>query len=141
MQSCLQSEMFLSNSIDMMKNLPLLLWVSLVWLLNFCLNLIYHTVKPILNTRKNTEKFLKGILDLWCLGKIEKTLNLFLATNTLTIAWSTIHKYTEKYWKVFGWNFGSLMSRQNWKDFELILGDEYIKNRMMYNSFKGPILN
>ena len=49
--------------------------------------------------------------------------------------------YQEKYWKVFKRNFGSLMSRQNWKDFELILGDEYIKNRMIYNSCKGPILN
>ena len=31
-----------------------------------------------MNTRKNTEKFLKEILDLWCLGEIEKTLNLLI---------------------------------------------------------------
>ena len=42
----------------------------------------HRSVEPIMNTRKNTENFLKGILDLWCLGKIEMTLNLLLFFNT-----------------------------------------------------------
>ena len=42
----------------------------------------HRSVEPIMNTRKNTENFLKGILDLWFLGKIEMTLNLLLFFNT-----------------------------------------------------------
>ena len=70
----------------------------------------------------------KRNFDLWCLSKIEKTLNL-LGDQYIKIAWSTIHEYPEKYWKVFERNFGSLMSRRNWKDFELT------------HSCNGPILN